>query len=52
MTPQLEVLMKTGAEFGLTMGTIPDGCIRCLLCVRVCKEIIGAKALKVVLITY
>lgn len=48
MAPQSEVLMKIGAEFGLTMGSVPDGCIRCRLCVRVCKEVIGAAALKVV----
>jgi bidirectional [NiFe] hydrogenase diaphorase subunit len=48
MAPQSEALMKIGAEFGLTMGFIPDGCIRCRLCVRVCKEVIGASALKVV----
>ncbi|MBW2633004.1 MAG: (2Fe-2S)-binding protein [Deltaproteobacteria bacterium] len=32
----------------LAMGIIPDGCIRCRLCIRVCSEIIGAKALKMV----
>ena len=48
MAPQSEVLMKIGAEFGITMGIIPDGCIRCRLCVRVCKEVIGARALKFV----
>lgn len=48
MAPQSEALMKIGAEFGLTMGSVPDGCIRCRLCVRVCKEVIGAGALKVV----
>jgi NADH dehydrogenase/NADH:ubiquinone oxidoreductase subunit G len=48
MAPQSEALMKIGAEFGLTMGAMPDGCIRCRLCIRVCKEIIGAGALKMV----
>lgn len=48
MAPQSEALMKIGAEFGLTTGRIPDGCIRCLLCVRVCREIIGAGALSIV----
>jgi predicted molibdopterin-dependent oxidoreductase YjgC len=48
MAPQSESLMKIGAEFGLTMGSVPDGCIRCRLCVRVCKEVIGAGALKIV----
>lgn len=45
MAPQSEALLKIGAKFGLTMGRIPDGCIRCRLCMRVCKEIIGARAL-------
>jgi len=48
MAPQSKALMKIGAEFGLTMGSVPDGCIRCRLCVRVCKEVIGARALKIV----
>ena len=48
MAPQSEALMKIGAEFGITMGPIPDGCIRCRLCVRVCREVIGARALKLV----
>ncbi len=45
MAPQSDRLLKIGAEFGLTIGRIPDGCIRCRLCMRVCKEIIGASAL-------
>lgn len=45
MAPQSETLLKIGAEFGLTMGPVPDGCIRCRLCVRVCSEVIGARAL-------
>ena len=43
--PHAEAIHKIGLEFGLTTGAIPDGCIRCRLCVRVCSEIIGAKAL-------
>ncbi len=45
MAPQSDALLKLGAKFGLTMGRVPDGCIRCRLCMRVCKEIIGASAL-------
>ena len=40
--------MEIGAEFGLTIGRVPDGCIRCRLCMRVCKEVIGARALTMV----
>jgi ferredoxin len=33
-------------ELGVDLGTPPDGCVRCRLCVRVCKEVVGASALK------
>ena len=48
LAPHSEAIHKIGREFGLTTGIIPDGCIRCRLCVRVCSEIIGAKALRMV----
>jgi predicted molibdopterin-dependent oxidoreductase YjgC len=44
--PHAEAIHKIGSDFGLATGSIPDGCIRCRLCVRVCHEIIGAGALK------
>lgn len=46
LAPHSEAIHKIGKEYGLTTGIIPDGCIRCRLCIRVCSEIIGAKALK------
>jgi bidirectional [NiFe] hydrogenase diaphorase subunit len=46
LAPHSEAIHKIGREFGLTTGVIPDGCIRCRLCIRVCSEIIGAKALR------
>jgi len=46
MAPNAEAIHKIGQEFGLSTGMRPDGCIRCRLCVRVCSEIIGARALK------
>lgn len=46
MAPHSEAIHKIGLEFGLTTGLKPDGCIRCRLCVRVCADIIGARALK------
>jgi len=49
LAPHADAIHKLGPEFGLTTGLKPDGCIRCRLCVRVCKEIIGAYALKLVL---
>jgi bidirectional [NiFe] hydrogenase diaphorase subunit len=48
LAPHSDAIHKIGREFGLTTGIIPDGCIRCRLCIRVCSEIIGAKALKMV----
>ena len=30
---------------GIELPPAPDGCIRCRLCIRVCKEIIGKEAL-------
>jgi ferredoxin len=48
LAPRADIIHKIGEEFGLTTGTKPDGCIRCRLCIRICKDIIGAKALKMV----
>lgn len=46
MAPNAEAIHRVGLEFGLSTGIRPDGCIRCRLCIRVCSEIIGARALK------
>jgi len=48
MAPRADIIHQIGEEFGLTTGGKPDGCIRCRLCIRICKDIIGAKALKMV----
>lgn len=48
MAPRSERLIEIGEAFNLVTGVIPDGCIRCSLCVRVCREAIGANALKMV----
>ena len=48
MAPNSQSIIKIGQEFDLITGVIPDGCIRCRLCMRVCREIIGAQALKMV----
>lgn len=48
MAPQANVLLKLADEYGLETGAKPDGCIRCRLCINVCKEIVGANALKMV----
>jgi predicted molibdopterin-dependent oxidoreductase YjgC len=46
MAPTSERLLAFASEFGLDTGPLPDGCIRCRLCVRVCEEVVKAKALK------
>lgn len=46
MAPQSRHLLDLAAQFGIDTGPPPDGCVRCRLCIRVCKEIIGAAALR------
>ncbi len=48
MAPQAEIIHRVAQEFSLATGIMPDGCIRCRLCIRVCKNIIGANALRMV----
>ena len=44
--PQSERLIRLTQDFGIRIDPAPDGCIRCLLCERICKEVVGAGALK------
>ncbi len=46
MAPEAKVIRQLAEEHGVDLGPPPDGCIRCRLCIRVCKEIVGAGALK------
>jgi len=46
--PQSGPLLKLAASHGIDTPFQPDGCIRCHLCERVCREIVGADALKTV----
>ena len=46
MAPESQRLRRMASEYGVELGPPPDGCVRCRLCVRVCKEIVGAGALK------
>ena len=46
LAPQSEAITALANSFDIDPGTPPDGCIRCRLCIRVCKEIVGPNALK------
>ena len=48
MAPDASRIRQLAQEFGVAVTPPPDGCIRCRLCVRVCNEIVGARALKMV----
>ncbi|NNG01695.1 MAG: 2Fe-2S iron-sulfur cluster binding domain-containing protein [Desulfobacteraceae bacterium] len=46
MAPQSGSIIMLAKAHGVDLGAPPDGCIRCRLCIRVCKEIVGPGALK------
>ena len=46
MAPQAQSIMALATSYGIDPGPPPDGCVRCRLCIRVCKEIVGPGALK------
>jgi bidirectional [NiFe] hydrogenase diaphorase subunit len=46
LAPQAKRLRQIAEEFNIPTGPIPDGCVRCRLCIRVCAEVVGAGALK------
>lgn len=46
MAPQSKRIRDLAEQYGVDVGPPPDGCVRCRLCIRVCKEIIGAGALR------
>lgn len=46
LAPQAKRLRQLANEFDIPTGPIPDGCVRCRLCIRVCKEVVHAGALK------
>ena len=46
MAPQAKSLVALARAYDIDPGPPPDGCIRCRLCIRVCKEIVGPAALK------
>ncbi|MDJ0782330.1 MAG: 2Fe-2S iron-sulfur cluster-binding protein [Desulfosarcinaceae bacterium] len=44
--PYSQRIRSLAETCGVDVGPQPDGCIRCRLCIRVCKEIVGVNALK------
>lgn len=46
MAPQSARIRKMAEAWGVDMGPVVDDCIRCRLCIRVCKEVVGVGALK------
>ena len=46
MAPQAKNIVELARAYGIDPGPPPDGCVRCRLCIRVCKEIVGPGALK------
>jgi len=46
MAPQAKNIIELAKSYNVDPGPPPDGCVRCRLCVRVCKEIVGPAALK------
>jgi len=48
MAPDAKVIRDFAAECGIDLGPPPDECIRCTLCLRVCREVVGPAALRMV----
>ncbi len=46
MAPQAQAIIDLAQTYGVDPDPPPDGCVRCRLCIRVCKEIVGPGALK------
>ena len=46
LAPQAEKIIELAYAYDVDPGPPPDGCVRCRLCIRVCKEIVGPGALK------
>ncbi|MCP3873641.1 MAG: 4Fe-4S dicluster domain-containing protein [Desulfobacteraceae bacterium] len=48
MAPESSTIRNLAKQFDVSVTSPPNGCIRCRLCIRVCNEVIKAKALKMV----
>ncbi|MCF8025432.1 MAG: (2Fe-2S)-binding protein [Desulfobacteraceae bacterium] len=45
--PESTKIRRMAEKHGIDMGPPPDECIRCRLCIRACRELVGANALKI-----
>lgn len=43
--PEAEKIYHLAEAFNVHLGPVPDDCIRCQLCIRACREIVGVGAL-------
>ncbi|MCG8617036.1 MAG: 2Fe-2S iron-sulfur cluster-binding protein [Desulfobacterales bacterium] len=48
LAPDSERIRELADAFNVPVPPMPNGCIRCRLCVRVCNDVVGARALKMV----
>lgn len=48
MAPDSVRIRELAEKFNVPVAPKPDGCIRCRLCVRVCNEIIGTRAIAMI----
>jgi len=46
MAPESKYIRDLAKNHGIDLGPLPDDCVRCRLCIRVCNEIVGAGALR------
>jgi predicted molibdopterin-dependent oxidoreductase YjgC len=46
MAPQSKTILDLARSYGIDPGPPADGCVRCRLCIRICKEVVGPAALK------
>lgn len=48
MAPDSARIRELAEKFNVPVTPKPDGCIRCRLCVRVCNDIVGARAIAMI----
>jgi bidirectional [NiFe] hydrogenase diaphorase subunit len=46
LAPMSPRVREIASAHGIALPLVPDGCIRCRMCIRVCREIVGQAALR------